>query len=163
MFSIFDCNYDASGIITLYSFFSLHFFNIISDNPLWHVSLCSSHEPHIIILGSGVLRTCRVKFRPPFRPSGISDWLVFLFPLLMFAVCFSPQVVSMQAILSFLDLAAFLFLSCSHFRIDRLGGRDIVPDSSSTTVFRSDFAKTNFLFLIYYCFPVRLRENKQKV
>ena len=81
----------------------------------------------------------------------------------MFAVCFSPQVVSMQAILSFLDLAAFLFLSCSHFRIDRLGGRDIVPDSSSTTVFRSDFAKTNFLFLIYYCFPVRFRENEQKV
>ena len=35
--------------------------------------------------------------------------------------------------------------------------------SSSTTVFRSDCAKTNFLFLIYYCFPVRLRENKQKV
>ena len=163
MFSIFDCNYDASGIITLYSFFSLHFFNIISDNPLWHVSLCSSHEPHIIILGSGVLRTCRVKFCPPFRPSGISDWLVFLFPLLMFAVCLPAQVVLMQTVFSFFNLSAFLFLAGSHFRIDRLGGRDIVPDSSSTTVFRSDFAKTNFLFLIYYCFPVRFRENEQKV
>ena len=40
----------------------------------------------------------------------------------------------MQTVFSFFNLSAFLFLAGSHFRIDRLGGRDIVPNEGKVDI-----------------------------